>query len=84
MISGLTEIKQFWANMVESLSPKSAVLTSVEVIPAGDGVVEIGKIDLTLAPQGQPEVKLEGKYVVTWQQEDGLWKWAIDIWNMNA
>jgi ketosteroid isomerase-like protein len=29
-------------------------------------------------------VQMEVKYVVYWRQEDGRWKWHVDIWNMNA
>jgi len=27
---------------------------------------------------------LEVKYVVYWRQEDGRWKWHVDIWNPNS
>jgi hypothetical protein len=27
---------------------------------------------------------MNAKYVVYWRQEDGHWKWHIDIWNPNA
>jgi len=84
MVSGRQEIKGFWFDMIRSFNAKSAVLKSVDVIPAGDGVVEIGKAVLTVEPAGQPEVQFDVKYVVYWQQEDGLWKWHVDIWNMNA
>jgi ketosteroid isomerase-like protein len=46
--------------------------------------VEIGKATLTIEPAGQPESVLEVKYVVFWKMEDGLWKWHVDIWNMNS
>ena len=83
MISGRQAVKEFWAGMVESANAKSAVLTSVDVTEAAEGVVEIGKAMLTVAPSGQA-VEMEIKYVVFWREEDGLWKWHIDIWNANA
>jgi ketosteroid isomerase-like protein len=52
-------------------------------MPAGDGAVEIGKATLTIAPQGAP-TQMEAKYVVYWRQEDGRWKWHVDIWNPNS
>lgn len=80
MVSGRNAIKEFWSNMVQSVEAKSAVLTSVDVLPAGDGLVEIGRATLTAGPEGQV-TELEVKYVVHWQQEDGKWKWNVDIWN---
>ena len=53
-------------------------------MPAGDGVVEIGKAVLTMSPDGQTTATLEVKYVVYWKQEDSRWKWHADIWNTNA
>ena len=84
MISGRTAIKEFWASAIASLSAKSVVLSSVDVTLAGDGIVEIGKAVLTLQPEGQAAMDVELKYVVHWRQEEGLWKWHTDIWNMNA
>ena len=84
MASGWTEIKAFWFDLVRSVNAKSAVLESVDVMPAGDGVVEIGKAVLTVEPAGQPETQIDVKYVVFWKQEDGVWKWHVDIWNTNG
>jgi ketosteroid isomerase-like protein len=84
MISGREEIKGFWFDMIRSFNAKSVVLESVDVMPAGDGVVEIGKATLTVEPAGQSETQLEVKYVVFWKQEDDLWKWHVDVWNMNG
>lgn len=84
MISGRNEIKRFWSDLIQSASAKSAVLESVDVIFAGDDAIEIGRAILTIAPAGQAEAQMQVKYVVHWKQEDGLWKWNVDIWNMNA
>lgn len=84
MISGRSAIRDFWAGMVESVNATSAVLTSIDVMAAGEGAVEIGKAVLTVTPPGQAEVQMEVKYVVYWQQEDGRWKWHVDIWNPNS
>lgn len=70
--------------MVQAAHAKSAVLTSVDVMPAGDGVVEIGRATLTVEPPGQAQAQVEVKYVVYWRQEAGRWKWHVDIWNPNA
>ena len=84
MVSGRQAIKEFWSNLIQSVNAKSAVLTSVDVIPAGDGVVEIGSAKLTVQPQGQAATEMDVKYVVYWRQEDGRWKWDVDIWNTNS
>jgi ketosteroid isomerase-like protein len=84
MISGREDIKKFWSDLIQSVNAKSAVLSSVDVMPSGDGLVEIGRATLTIQPQGQPESQLAVKYVVFWRQEEGRWKWHVDIWNQNS
>ena len=84
MISGRASIKRFWTDLVQGANAVAAELSSLDVMPAGDGVVEIGRAVLTVAPPGQPEAQMEVKYVVYWRQEDGRWKWHVDIWNPNA
>jgi ketosteroid isomerase-like protein len=84
MISGREAIKKFWSDMVQSANATSAVLASVDVMPVGDDAVEIGKATLTVEPPGQSAAQMEVKYVVYWQQEDGRWKWHVDIWNPNS
>ena len=84
MVSGREAIKQFWAAMIQSANAKSAELTPVEILPATDSVVEIGRATLTVEPEPGAAAQMEGKYVVYWKQEDGRWKWHVDIWNMNS
>ena len=83
-VSGREAIKRFWSDLIQSANAKSAVLESVKVMPTGDGVVEIGKALLTIEPPGQAQSQIDVKYVVFWREEDGRWKWHVDIWNMNA
>jgi ketosteroid isomerase-like protein len=84
MISGRQAIKEFWSNLVQSANATSAVLESLDVMPGADGVVEIGRATLTLQPDDQSPAQMEVKYVVYWKQEDGRWKWHVDIWNQNS
>ncbi len=86
MISGLTEIKKFWVGLVESVNASSGTLESVEVMPAGDGVVGNWRAaTLTMQPEGQEAPsQLIVKYVVFWKEDAGKWKWHVDIWNTNA
>lgn len=84
MISGRAAIKTFWSGLVQSANAKSAVLTSLDVMPAGDDMVEIGRAMLTVEPEGQPSTQMEVKYLVYWRQEDSRWKWHVDIWSQNG
>jgi ketosteroid isomerase-like protein len=84
MISGREAIKKFWTDFIQSANAQSGVLSSVDVVPSGDGIVELGRAVLTVAPPGQSAAQIEVKYVVYWRQEGGRWKWHWDIWNPNA
>jgi ketosteroid isomerase-like protein len=79
MVEGRDQIKSFWRQAIASLGLKSATLATVDAQAVGDSVIEIGRADLTVE-DGQI---LTVKYVVHWKQEDGTWKWNIDIWNLN-
>jgi len=79
MIHGVAAIKRFWQQAVTGLDVKSASLSTVSALAAGDTVVEIGKAELMLA--GGQTVAI--KYVVHWKFENNTWKWHTDIWNMN-
>jgi ketosteroid isomerase-like protein len=84
MITGREAIRKFWTDLVQLANATSAILASVDVMPAGDGAVEIGKATLTVQPPDQPATQMEVKYVVYWQQEGNRWKWHVDIWNQNS
>jgi len=81
IIAGRKAIKEFWSNLIHSTNAKSAVLKSVDVLQAGDGVLEIGRATLSLQPDGAEATSLSVKYVVHWKEEAGRWKWNVDIWN---
>jgi len=81
MISGREGIKEFWSDLIRSINATSAVLTSIDVLPAGDGFIEIGRAALSLQANGTASASISVKYVVHWLKEDGRWKWNIDIWN---
>jgi ketosteroid isomerase-like protein len=81
MVSGRAGITEFWKNLIESVNASAAALKSLEVMLTGDGIVEIGQATLAIQPEGQAATDLEVKYVVYWRQEDGKWKWHVDIWN---
>jgi ketosteroid isomerase-like protein len=84
IISGREAIKGFWSNLIQSVNARSAVLTSIDVMPAGDGAVELGRATLRVGPEEQDATEMEVKYVVYWRQEGGRWKWHVDMWNQNS
>jgi ketosteroid isomerase-like protein len=79
VIEGRERIKGFWSNAITAMGVMSVSLTTVEAQEAGDGVIEIGRAELTVE-SGQI---ITVKYVVHWKKEDGEWKWNVDIWNQN-
>jgi ketosteroid isomerase-like protein len=79
MIAGRDQIKGFWKQAIAGMGLRSAKLTVVEAETTGDSVVEIGSADLTVGDGSVVTVK----YVVHWKQDDGAWKWHVDIWNPN-
>ena len=83
MVTGRQEIKGFWFDIIRSYNGKSAVLRTLDVMPAGDGVLEVGRGVMGAEPAGQPEIHVDFKYVIFWKQEDGLWKWHVDMWNLS-
>ena len=80
MITGREAIQAFWAGGIAAMNCVSATLETVHAEASGDMVSEIGKAVLTLG-SGQT---VEVKYVVLWKQEDGTWKWDLDMWSPNA
>ena len=79
MMEGRDQIKAFWQAAIKSMGASSAKLSTVRAEAAGETIVEIGSADLAVAG-GTATVK----YVVHWKQEDGAWKWHVDIWNASA
>ena len=80
MMEGREHIKAFWKSAIESMGVTNAKLTTVSAEMAGADVIEIGSAELSANGNHLATVK----YVVHWKQEDGSWKWHVDIWNMNA
>jgi ketosteroid isomerase-like protein len=79
MVSGLPAIQQFWADAIKEHGLRRVVLEIVEAMPAGDGVVEIGRADIEAEGGG-----VTMKTVIYWRQEGGRWKWHVDIWNPSS
>ncbi len=80
MVRGRDAIAGFWEAAARQMQLARCRLTTVELVPLGEGAYEIGRATLTTT-NGQ---EVEVKYVVVWKEEDGAWKWHVDIWNPNA
>ena len=84
MITGRAAIKAFWKGFIAAAHAKSVILETLEATLTGDSIIEIGKATLTVQAPGQESAQADVKYVVCWRQEDGHWKWDLDIWNASA
>jgi len=78
-IQGRAQNKDFWQQAISGMGIVDAELKTVNAEAVGNDVIEIGQATLTIEG-GQ---MVAGKYVVHWKQEDGIWKWHTDIWNLN-
>jgi ketosteroid isomerase-like protein len=80
MTQGRVAIKEFWKGAIAAMGVTAAKLATVRVEMTGDSIVEIGEAELKVGDGSTVTVK----YVVHWKQEDGAWKWHVDIWNLNS
>jgi ketosteroid isomerase-like protein len=76
MVRGREQAKTFWQQAVAALGVTAIALRIVELELHGDTAVEIGRAEIKTGSGA-----IDVKYVVVWKQEDGAWKWHIDIWN---
>ncbi len=77
-VIGRDAAEQFWTGAAAQLGVTRVALETVELQPLGDGAYEVGRAVLTVGG-GQQVV---AKYVVLWREEDGRWRWHVDIWNL--
>ena len=79
-VMGREAAEQFWPAAIAQLGVTRVELSSVDLQPLGDGAYEVGRATLTMGGGQQATAK----YVVIWRQEDGEWRWHVDIWNLDA
>jgi ketosteroid isomerase-like protein len=82
MIAGRENIKLFWKAAIDAMNVAAVRLETLHFELMGDTGYEIGRATLEFAAAAAPPATV--KYVVIWKQEDGAWKWHVDIWNPNA
>jgi ketosteroid isomerase-like protein len=78
-VEGRDAIAGFWEGAARQLGISRVALSTDDLQPLGDGAYELGHATLTLGGGQQATAK----YVVIWRQEDGRWRWHVDIWNMS-
>ena len=82
MVTGRENIKTFWKGAIEAMNVATLRLEMVDFEMKGDTGIEIGRATIGFAAADQPAATV--KYVVIWKQEEGVWKWHVDIWNASA
>jgi ketosteroid isomerase-like protein len=80
MQEGRDNIASFWVAAAQQMGIHRVQLSTLDLQPAGEQACEIGRAQLTLGGGQEASVK----YVVVWKQEDGRWRWHVDIWNSDS
>jgi ketosteroid isomerase-like protein len=80
MQEGRDSIANFWVAAAQQMGIRRVQLSTLDLQPAGEQAFEIGRAQLTLGSGQEASVK----YVVVWKQEDGRWRWHVDIWNSDS
>jgi ketosteroid isomerase-like protein len=80
MVQGRDSIAEFWTVAVQQMGIRHVELSTIDLQPLGEQAIEIGRAHLTLSSGDEASAK----YVVVWKQEDGRWRWDVDIWNMDG
>jgi ketosteroid isomerase-like protein len=80
IVEGRDAAIKFWETAAQQLGIRTVQLTTVSLDIVGNFPYEIGHADVNL--QSGQQVRF--KYVVIWKQEDGRWRWHVDIWNTRS
>ena len=80
IVRGIEAISQFWVAAAAAMDAASVQLSSVELSVHGEMAHEIGEASVV----NRSGEQLRVKYVVVWKQEQGDWRWDVDIWNLGV
>lgn len=80
VVEGPQAIVGFWS-VVMSMGIQKVEFETVTAQRTGDIAIEEGKYKLYVADD---HIADQGKYLVTWKNEDGKWKVQRDIWNIST
>ena len=82
-VKGAAGIKEYWGGFLQAYDAKFDLKTE-QIDGRGDLAYVVGSYTLTAKPKakGPPPFEDKGKFVeVVKRQEDGSWKYAVDIYN---
>jgi ketosteroid isomerase-like protein len=77
MVRGREALEQFWVAAAAQMGVTRVRLSTLDLEVHGDVAHEIGQATLTLKDGRE----LAAKFCVLWRQEQGEWRWDVDIWN---
>ncbi|HEY5590148.1 MAG TPA: DUF4440 domain-containing protein [Paludibacter sp.] len=80
IIDGQPSIGKFWSSTI-NMGIKKVLFETEKAQKFGNIAIEEGKYALYM--EGDQVVN-QGKYIVTWKNEDGKWKVFRDIWNVST
>ncbi|WP_337873278.1 DUF4440 domain-containing protein [Ignavibacterium sp.] len=83
MIRGIETLRNL-SEQIENSEWKTTSfdMKTIDLIPAGDFIIEIGNYKMKMSAPEVPEWNDEGKYITVWQkQEDGNLKIRVEMWN---
>jgi uncharacterized protein (TIGR02246 family) len=75
-VRGTAAIRTFWQSVID-MGLKGASLETIELEGHGDAAIEVGRYRLLAAGDAVAD---EGKYIVVWKNDNGMWKLHRDIW----
>lgn len=84
-VKGKKAVRTFLTGMFDQMEIEETVV-SEEVTISGDWAYDRGTFSGTATPKaGGDSLSLEGKYLwILQRQEDGSWKYAIQMWSSNG
>ena len=77
LVQGKRDIEVFWQTVID-MGIKNVKLDVVEVDQQGDTAIEMSKYILSGTDDNLID---QGKAIVVWKYEGGVWKLHRDIWN---
>jgi uncharacterized protein (TIGR02246 family) len=80
VVTGAEAISRFWQAAFDS-GATGVSLVTLEVEGYGDTAIEVGRLELRGADS---QVLDQGKYIVIWKKEGGVWKLHRDIWTTSV
>lgn len=83
MIRGIETLRNL-SEQIENSEWKTTSfdMKTIDLIPAGDFIIEIGNYKMKMSAPEVPEWNDEGKYITVWQkQEDRNLKIRVEMWN---